>query len=90
MRFGRRALWAVLPILALTNCNQSPEAKEKGFLERGRKEFQKKNYAVAILHFKNAQAAMPWDAEAIDVLAGELVLRQSAAGLGRAPTRSRR
>jgi tetratricopeptide (TPR) repeat protein len=63
MRFERRALWAVVAILTLSACNLSPEAKEASFLEKGRKEFEKKNYAVAVLHFKNASAAKPWDAE---------------------------
>lgn len=50
-------------MLTLAGCNQSPDAKEAGFLEKGRREFEKKNYAVANLHFKNASAAKPWDAE---------------------------
>lgn len=32
-------------------------------MEKGKKEFQKKNYAIAILHFKNAMQAQPRDAE---------------------------
>src|SRR5271165_5340238 len=63
MRFGRKAFWAVAAILMLSACNQSPEAKEARFLEKGRKEFEKRNYAVAILHFKNAAEAKPWDGE---------------------------
>jgi len=68
MRFKRRALWALaailtLAILMLSGCNLSPDAKEASFLEKGKKEFEKKNYAVAILHFKNASEAKPWDAE---------------------------
>jgi hypothetical protein len=59
MRFERRVFWAVaavltLAILTVPGCNQSPDAKEARYLEKGRKEFQKRNYAVAILHFKNA------------------------------------
>ena len=68
MRFERRVFWAVAAALALTiltasGCDQSPDAREAKFLEKGKKEFQKKNYAVAILHFKNASEAKPWDAE---------------------------
>src|ERR1700691_1788471 len=63
MRFERRVLGVVAAILTLSACNQSSEAKEAKFLEKGRKEFLRKNYAVAILHFKNASAAKPWDAE---------------------------
>lgn len=50
-------------ILTLSGCDQSPDAKEAKYLEKGRKEFQKRNYAVAVLHFKNASEAKPWDAE---------------------------
>jgi tetratricopeptide (TPR) repeat protein len=68
MRFERKVFWAVAPvltlaILTLSGCNLSPDAKEASFLDKGKKEFQKKNYAVAVLHFKNASAAKPWDAE---------------------------
>ena len=50
-------------ILALAGCSQSPAVREARYLEKGKKEFQKKNYAVAVLHFKNAIAAAPRDAE---------------------------
>jgi Flp pilus assembly protein TadD len=65
MRFERRVLSAILTlaILMLSACNLSPEAREAKFLEKGKKEFEKKNYAVAVLHFKNASEAKPWDAE---------------------------
>jgi tetratricopeptide (TPR) repeat protein len=68
MRFERRTSGAVLSalalvILALAGCNQSPDAKEAKFLTEGKKEFDKKNYAIAILQFKNASKAKPWDAE---------------------------
>ena len=65
MRFERRVLSAILTLatLMLSACDLSPEAKEARFLEKGRREFQKNNFAVAILHFKNASEAKPWDAE---------------------------
>ena len=68
MRFDRRLCRTViavsmLAILTLSGCNLSPEAKEASFLEKGRKEVAKQNYAAAILYFKNASAAKPWDAE---------------------------
>jgi len=50
-------------ILTLSACTQSPQVKEAKYLEKGKKEFENKNYAVAILHFKNAMAAQPRDAE---------------------------
>src|ERR1035438_9744997 len=63
MRFQRSSSWAGVAILMLSACSQSPQAKEAKYLEKGRKEFEKKNYAVAVLHFKNAMAAQPSDAE---------------------------
>jgi tetratricopeptide (TPR) repeat protein len=50
-------------VLALTGCSQSPQEREAKYLEKGKKEFQKRNYAVAVLHFKNAMQAQPRDAE---------------------------
>ena len=63
MRFERSVFWTVVAILTLSACHQSPEAREAAFLDKGKKAFQKKDYAVAILQFKNASAAKPWDAE---------------------------
>jgi tetratricopeptide (TPR) repeat protein len=63
MQYQRRAAWAGVAILILSACTQSPQVKEAKYLEKGKKEFEKKNYAVAILHFKNAAAAQPRDAE---------------------------
>src|ERR1017187_9944086 len=63
MQFQRRVFWMGVAILALSACTQSPQAKEAKYLEKGRKEFEKKNYAVAVLHFKNAMVAQPRDAE---------------------------
>jgi tetratricopeptide (TPR) repeat protein len=53
---GRYGLGACLGIaaLALASCRQSPEAQGKHFLERGAQEAQKKDYANAVLDFKNA------------------------------------
>src|ERR1035441_2877582 len=62
MRFQRRAALAGVAILILSACTQSPQVKEAKYLEKGKKEFEKKNYAVAVLHFKNAAAAQPRDA----------------------------
>src|SRR5215475_16214451 len=63
MRFQPSVSWAGVAILVLSACTQSPQAKEAKYLEKGRKEFEKKNYAAAILHFRNAAAAQPRDAE---------------------------
>jgi tetratricopeptide (TPR) repeat protein len=63
MRFQPNVSWAGVAILILSACTQSPQAKEAKYLEKGRKEFEKKNYAAAVLHFRNAAAAQPRDAE---------------------------
>lgn len=59
----RRTLSIGVMILILSGCSQSPQAREARYLEKGKKEFQQENYAVAILHFKNAMQAQPRDAE---------------------------
>src|ERR1017187_5470588 len=63
MQFQRVLFRSGVAILALSACTQSPQAKEAKYLEKGRKEFEKKNYAVAVLHLKNAMVAQPRDAE---------------------------
>src|SRR5271157_6088301 len=62
MRLMPRALPLGLAILLLSGC-QSPQAKEASYLNKGKKEFLKKHYDIAIIHFKNAMAAQPRDAE---------------------------
>ena len=64
MRLKRtKVLLTCLVVLVVASCSRSPEAREARYLEKGKKEFQKKNYPVAILHFKNAVTAQPLDAE---------------------------
>jgi len=63
IRLKRGILIVGVMVLVLSGCSQSPQAKEARYLEKGKKEFQQKNYAVAILHFKNAAQAQPKDAE---------------------------
>jgi tetratricopeptide (TPR) repeat protein len=64
MDLKRRILPAGIAItMLLTGCSQTPQAREAKYLDKGKKEFRKKNYAVAVLHFKNAVEAMPRDAE---------------------------
>jgi tetratricopeptide (TPR) repeat protein len=62
MRLMPRLLPLGIAILALSGC-QSPQAKEASYLGKGKKEFQKKHYDVAIIYFKNAIDAQPKDAE---------------------------
>jgi tetratricopeptide (TPR) repeat protein len=67
MHFKRicRGFW--LPVVGLMliipACRRSPQADEARSMGRGAKELQQKNYAAAIVHFKNAVQAMPKDAE---------------------------
>jgi tetratricopeptide (TPR) repeat protein len=51
-------------LVGLGACARTPMQKRDRFLESGKKLFEKKQYAKAILDFKNAAAAMPKDAEA--------------------------
>ena len=62
MRF-ERSIIVLAAALILSGCSETPRAKELRYLDSGAKEFAKKNYAVALLHFKNAMAAQPRDAE---------------------------
>jgi len=63
VRLKRRVFSVGVVILVLCGCSQSPQAREARYLEKGKKEFQQKNYAVAILQLKNAAQAQPRDAE---------------------------
>jgi len=63
MRRKRRILGIVVAVALAGGCAQSPQTKAAKYLEKGKKECQTKNYAVAILHFKNAMQAQPRDAE---------------------------
>lgn len=59
------AVWGVLlATAATTGCNTSPQAKEAKSLKRGAALLAKKDYARALLEFRNASKAMPNDAEA--------------------------
>ena len=53
---------AMLVILITSGC-QSPQAREASALKNGKKAFEKRDYQTAIIHFKNAAAARPKDAE---------------------------
>ena len=57
------ACLAVL-IVGAVACARTPMQKRDRFLESGKKLFEKKEYARAVLDFKNAVAAMPQDSEA--------------------------
>lgn len=69
--------------LIISGCTRSPEAKRDKFLELGKKEFAQKDYARAILDFKNAVAEKPSDAEAHYQLAlAHLAARDLMSGIG--------
>src|SRR5689334_11709451 len=49
--------------LAFSGCARTPEAKEARYLESGKKLLEKKDYARALIQFRNAAKVMPKDAE---------------------------
>ncbi|HJT87200.1 MAG TPA: tetratricopeptide repeat protein [Bryobacteraceae bacterium] len=55
---------AAVGVLALAACATSPQQKEAKFLKKGDTFMARKDYARALLEFKNAARAMPRDAEA--------------------------
>jgi tetratricopeptide (TPR) repeat protein len=57
------ALWLVAAAVCLMLAGCSARATESRYLAKGKREFQARNYAVAILHFKTASQAQPRDAE---------------------------
>src|SRR5262245_57015738 len=56
-------LGIVVVIAMVGGCSRSPQAQEARYLEKGKKEFQQKNYANAIVYFKNAMQSQSRDAE---------------------------
>jgi tetratricopeptide (TPR) repeat protein len=56
---------AVLPLLVLawSGCSRDPASQEAKYLARGKKYLQKKDYARAVLEFRNAIKPKPQDAE---------------------------
>jgi len=56
-------LCLVLFCAAFSGCQRSPEAREARFLKRGQALVSQKDYARALLEFRNAANAMPKDAE---------------------------
>jgi tetratricopeptide (TPR) repeat protein len=50
-------------LLSLSGCTSSPQAKEAKAIARGKKLFQQKDYARAMLEFKNAARTVKSDAE---------------------------
>ncbi len=56
-------LGAICAVVLLAGCSSSPQQKEAKFLKRGKALLEKKDYSRASLEFKNAEKAVPKDAE---------------------------
>src|SRR3954462_15307816 len=58
------AFWFACALLVVAaGCAKSPEAKRDKFMRSGKHYLEKREYARAVLDFRNAAAAMPRDAE---------------------------
>src|ERR1035441_3605747 len=55
---------ALFVLVACSGCDRSPEALRNKYLARGQHMVKQRDYARAILEFKNAAGAMPRDPEA--------------------------
>ncbi len=62
-RFGILTLMLCLGALLFTGCARSPQARRDKYMAAGKKQMEKKDYARAVLEFKNAASATPQDAE---------------------------
>lgn len=62
-KFAIAAILAMACCLALAGCARTPEAKEARYLASGKKLVEKKDYARALIQFRNASKVMPKDAE---------------------------
>lgn len=63
LKSASAALAGILLFFGVSGCSRSPQARAARFLEQGKKRFQQRDYARAILQFKNAAQALPNDAE---------------------------
>jgi Tfp pilus assembly protein PilF len=61
---GRYTAWLTVA-LVLVSCSRDPRVKEARYLSNGKQLMDKKDYARAILQFKNAAQTVPGDAEAM-------------------------
>src|SRR5215471_11290841 len=61
---SKQSILGIVVVVAMAGgCLRSPQAQEARYLEKGKKEFQQKRYANAIVYFKNAMQAQSRDAE---------------------------
>lgn len=63
-KFRHPTLAVALVAMCLSGCFLSPQRKESRFLALGKEQYAKKDYARAILEFRNAVRVAPSDAEA--------------------------
>lgn len=63
-RLRESLILALIGGLVLAGCSRSPEAREARYMAAGRKRLEQKDYARAILEFRNAVKAKSTDAEA--------------------------
>jgi tetratricopeptide (TPR) repeat protein len=82
-----RRLWAagsfVLVFCVLApGCARSPQEKEARYLESGKRLLEKKDYARALIQFRNASKAMPKDAEPYYQIALTFIARSDWQGAG--------
>ena len=54
---------AILGLTTLSSCTRTPQQKEANFLQAGRNHVRDKDFARAIIDFRNAAQAVPQDAE---------------------------
>jgi tetratricopeptide (TPR) repeat protein len=57
------AISIILVAISVTQCGRNPGQREARFLSQGKAQLAKKDYARAILEFRNASQVMPRDAE---------------------------
>src|SRR5690242_7747729 len=60
---GRRLTAFACAALAVLAACGTPQQREAKYLEAGKRQFEKKDYARAAIQFANASKAMPKDAE---------------------------
>src|ERR1051326_6118626 len=81
-------LCLALAVSAQWGCTRSPQEREARFLAQGKKALLNKDYARAILDFRNAVAIAPKDAEAYYQLGWAMLqqgsLREAAAAMRKA------
>jgi len=89
MKLGLSFLVLVATTLIGTSCSQTPQQKRDHHLETGKRMLKKKDFARALLEFKNAAQAMPQDTESyyeIGVALQSLGDMRNAAGAFRRAT----